>query len=95
MAGGNQSREQPSPFLPVLALIGLFVVCVSAAPLGLVLLGPIWGVFAVVLAFALWYIVGPPPMPGFVPGILGLTVLLINTASVIIALAQWLFHRAA
>ena len=60
--------------------------------------GPAWGLLASVAAVAFWVRVGPPAMPGFLPGCLAMMVLIFNGMWGLVAaahLVQRLVHPAA
>ena len=62
-------------WLPVIALIALFTICVSMGFVALAVLGPGAGLVAAILGLALYAWLGPPPMPGLLPGVLAILML--------------------
>ena len=90
-----KNKEAMLSLFTMIALILFYAICVLAAPIMLFHFGPFWGIAAAVIACTLWIYFGPPAMPGFLAGLLGLSVFLFNLGWIIVALTRWLIQRAA
>ncbi len=66
--------------LGCVALLVLFVACIGAPSVANASLGPWAGLGMAVGAFIAWVYLGPPPMPGLLPGMLAILVLLNSVA---------------
>ncbi|MCB9706333.1 MAG: hypothetical protein H6711_31095 [Myxococcales bacterium] len=58
--------------------LALWLACLVAAPAVTGTLGPGAGLAAAIVASALWIVAGPRPLPGLLPGLMALSLLLIN-----------------
>ena len=63
---------------PLIAAVGLSLVCAGIPPLGLYLWGPSAGLVAAALAFGGYAWLGPRPIPGLLPGLLAMNVLVFS-----------------
>jgi len=62
-------------WLPLIAMVVFFFACASAGFVALFVWGPAAGLAASLAGLALYVWLGPPPMPGLVPGILSIWML--------------------
>jgi hypothetical protein len=70
-------------WLPVIALIALFIVCASLGFVALELFGPLAGIVGAIAGLAIYVRLGPPPMPGFLPGMVAMWMLTASLAALI------------
>ena len=84
-------KEQESfrrTWFPLIALIVLFVVCSASGFVCLAVWGPVAGIFGAVFGFGAYYFLGPPPMPGFLPGIFAVQNLFASVAALMISVIR-------
>ena len=80
--GNSNLREA----LGCVALLVLFITCLAAPSAAYGSVGPWAGLGIAVGAFIAWIYLGPPPMPGLLPGLLGILVLLNSVAWMVISI---------
>lgn len=83
MEPGSQRESFREAWFPIIALIGLFVVCASVGYIALYTLGPVAGLIGALVGLGLYLLVGPRPMPGFLPGILAMWILAASLGAII------------
>ncbi len=80
MTNSSSDSSNLREALGCVALLILFATCVGAPSAAYGSLGPWAGLGTAVGAFVAWIYLGPPPMPGLLPGLLGILVLLNSVA---------------
>ena len=75
-------------WLPVIALIALFTVCALLGFVALSLFGPVAGIIGAIVGLGIYAWLGPPPMPGFLPGILAMWILAASLGAMIASVIQ-------
>jgi hypothetical protein len=75
-------------WLPVIALIALFSVCALLGFVALSLFGPVAGIIGAVVGLGIYVWLGPPAMPGFLPGILAMWMLAASLGAMIASVIQ-------
>ncbi len=86
MTDSNGDSSNLREALGCVALLVLFVTCVGAPAAAYGSLGPWAGLGGAVGAFIAWMFLGPPPLPGLVPGMLGILVLLNSVAWTVLSI---------
>ncbi len=88
MTGSSSDSSNLREALGCVALLVLFVACVGAPVVANASLGPWAGLGMAVGAFITWVYLGPPPMPGLLPGMLAIWVLLNSVAWTAISIVR-------
>jgi hypothetical protein len=80
VTGSSSDSSNLREALGCVALLVLFVTCVGAPAAAYGSLGPWAGLGVAVGALIAWMYLGPPPMPGLLPGLLAIWVLMNSVA---------------
>jgi hypothetical protein len=75
-----------------LLVAGLWLICLALAPTMLLTMGPLAGLIATVVASGIWIVVGPRPLPGLIPGLMAMAVIMSNAGCAIHCVRLLLAH---